>query len=271
MSLHSFFYCRPFFWLVVLLGGFLQIGCDSRTQREIPPHNIPSPSSISRDAGETKPSFGSMNRISSDSRPRIVAFGDSLTAGKGLPLAEAYPAQLQRRLDESGYRYQVINAGVSGETSAGGVRRLDQILELQPQIVILELGANDGLRGVPIAHIYRNLEAIIQRLQKKQITILLAGMDLPRNYGETYVTEFRAIYPRLAQKYGIPLIPFILQDVAGRPHLNQEDGIHPTAEGYQIVVDNVMAILEPMLKHASRSSNQRAILYSFLKKISYTP
>lgn len=243
------------------MAGFFLVGCNTQPEDDSSQPRIQSHFSKIERPNSSKPDFDSKTPFRLESRPRIVAFGDSLTAGKGVSFAEAYPAQLQRRLDELGYRYEVINAGVSGETTAGGIRRLDWILNLQPQIVILELGANDGLRGVPITHIYRILEAIIQRLQKNQITIILAGMDLPRNYGETYVTEFRAIYPRLAQKYGIPLIPFLLQDVAGRSHLNQEDGIHPTAEGYQIVVDNVMAILEPMLKHASLSSNQRAILF----------
>src|SRR5207237_10455516 len=132
----------------------------------------------------------------------IVAFGDSLSAGYGVGPEDAYPAQLQRRLNEAGYRYRVVNAGVSGETTAGGLRRVDWVLKSRPSIVILELGANDGLRGVDLAQMRRNLEGIINKLEAAQVTVVLAGMKLPPNYGAEYTTRFGAIFPELAKKYG---------------------------------------------------------------------
>ncbi|UCE63505.1 MAG: arylesterase [Nitrospirota bacterium] len=180
--------------------------------------------------------------------PRIVAFGDSLTAGYGLLSDESYPAQLQERLIKANYRYQVINAGVSGDTTAGGLRRLDWVLKSRPTIVILVLGGNDGLRGLPLDDTYANLEKIIQRLKAEGVTILLAGMKIPPNYGEAYTSEFSMMYEKLAGEYDLKLMPFFLEDVAMRPHLIQADGIHPTAEGYQIIVDNLLESLVPLLE-----------------------
>ena len=149
-----------------------------------------------------------------ESWPRIVAFGDSLTAGLGISSDQSYPAQLQERLLEADYHYVVINAGVSGDTTAGGLRRLDWILKSRPTIVILELGANDGLRGFPLDETYANLEKIIQRLKTERVTILLAGMKIPPNYGEAYTSEFSAIYEILAKKYDVELMPFFLKLVS---------------------------------------------------------
>lgn len=180
--------------------------------------------------------------------PRIVAFGDSLTAGLGVTPDEAYPAQLAQWLHEQGFAYDVINAGVSGETSAGGLRRVDWILKSQPTLVILELGVNDGLRGQPLQETYGNLKAIIQRFKAKDVMVVLAGMRLPLNYGDDYTREFSGMYERLAKEYGVPFIPFFLEGVATHRHLNQGDGVHPTAEGYSIVVQNVWKTLQPILK-----------------------
>jgi acyl-CoA thioesterase-1 len=180
--------------------------------------------------------------------PRIVAFGDSLTAGLGVPPDDAYPGQLARWLRDQGLAYEVINAGVSGETSAGGLRRVEWILKSQPMLVILELGANDGLRGQPLKDTYENLKGIIEGLQAKGVIVVLAGMRLPLNYGDNYTEEFSELYKRLAKEYDVPFIPFFLEGVATHRHLNQGDGLHPNAEGYSIVVQNVWKTLQPILK-----------------------
>ena len=186
-------------------------------------------------------------QVASLERPRIVAFGDSLTAGLGVSPDDSYPAQLQERLDQAGYHYRVINAGVSGDTTAGGLRRLDWVLKSRPDIVILELGANDGLRGHPLDETYANLEQIVRRLQSQEVTILLTGMKIPPNYGLDYTSQFAAMYERLAEKFDVPLMPFFLEDVAARRALNQADGLHPTGEGYRIVVNNLLPLLVPLL------------------------
>lgn len=183
----------------------------------------------------------------SDIRPRIVAFGDSLTAGLGVQADESYPAQLQRRLDDLNYPYRVINAGVSGDTTAGGLRRVPWILNNKPELVILELGANDGLRGLDVDQTKHNLQQIVERLKAAGTTVVLAGMKLPPNYGQDYTTRFEAIYPALAQEYRLPLIPFFLEGVGGTYSLNQADGIHPTKEGYEIIVEQVLRVLKPVL------------------------
>lgn len=190
----------------------------------------------------------------SDTRPRIVAFGDSLTAGLGVSTDESYPAQLQRRLDSLNYSYRVINAGVSGDTTAGGLRRVPWILNSKPALVILELGANDGLRGLSLDQTKHNLEQIIQRFQQAGVIVVLAGMKLPPNYGRQYTKDFEAIYQRLAAQHRLTLIPFFLEGVAASPTLNQADGIHPTGEGYAIIAEQIMEKLEPLLE---RRSGQR--------------
>lgn len=186
--------------------------------------------------------------VADEDRPRIVAFGDSLTAGFGVAAEQAYPARLQRRLEEQGLRYRVINAGVSGDTTAGGLRRVDWVLKSRPHFVILELGANDGLRGLNIEQTKANLEGIIQRCQEAGVTVILAGMKLPPNYGREYTNGFEAIYPALAKQYRLTLIRFFLDGVAGSASLNQADGIHPTSQGYSIIADKVMETVKPLLK-----------------------
>lgn len=186
-----------------------------------------------------------------DNRPRIVAFGDSLTAGLGVATEDTYPARLQRRLDEQGLRYRVINAGVSGDTTAGGVRRVEWVLKSHPDMVILELGGNDGLRGLNVQETKANLERIIQRCREASVTVVLAGMKLPPNYGADYTKAFEAIYPALAKRYRVLLIPFFLDGVAGSASLNQADGIHPTSEGYRIITEKVLEQITPLL-HARK-------------------
>jgi acyl-CoA thioesterase-1 len=188
-----------------------------------------------------------------DERPKIVAFGNSLTAGLGVQPDESYPAQLQRRLDEAGYRYRVVNAGVSGDTTAGGVRRIDWVLKSRPQIVILELGANDGLRGLTLDQVRANLEQIVQRLQAAGVTVVLAGMKLPPNYGAEYTARFAALYDELARAHGLIYMPFFLEGVGAQAALNQPDGIHPTGAGYRIIVDNLLPVLKPILMKAPQA------------------
>jgi acyl-CoA thioesterase I len=187
-------------------------------------------------------------RAVSAERPRIVAFGNSLTAGLGVPPDQSYPAHLQRTLDAAGYAYRVVNAGVSGDTTAGGIRRVSWVLNSTPAIVILELGANDGLRGLSLHETKANLERIIQQLQQASVTVVLAGMKLPPNYGQDYTGGFEALYQSLAKQYRLTLIPFFLDGVAGSSSLNQADGIHPTGEGYRLIVERVFPTLEPLLE-----------------------
>jgi len=181
----------------------------------------------------------------------ILCFGDSITAGYGLDDSEdAYPAVLQRKIDSLHLAYTVINSGVSGETTAGGRSRIDWVIKQQIDIFLLELGANDGLRGVPLSETRANLQAIIDVVREKspETTIILAGMELPPNMGQEYTKEFRQLYVALAEKNNIAFIPFILKDVGGVPSLNQADGIHPTIEGHKIVANTVWKTLKPLLK-----------------------
>ena len=179
----------------------------------------------------------------------ILCFGNSLTEGYGLKPEESYPSLLQNRIDSLGLNYRVVNAGISGETTAGGKSRLGWVLKNKVDIFILELGANDGLRGIPIKETKRNLQSIIDTVQLKipDVKIVLAGMQIPPNLGEKYTQEFKAIFPALAEENSVHLIPFLLQDVAGEIELNQEDGIHPTAEGTKLVLENVWKVLVPVL------------------------
>ncbi|WP_299180124.1 arylesterase [uncultured Aquimarina sp.] len=181
----------------------------------------------------------------------ILCFGDSLTAGYGLDdINDAYPAILQNRLDSLGLAYTVINSGLSGETTAGGKSRISWVLNQKVDVFILELGANDGLRGVPLTETRNNLQSIIDAVRKKnsETTIILAGMQLPPNMGPEYITAFRNIFPDLAQKNELALIPFLLKDVGGIPELNQADGIHPTIEGQKILANNVWEVLKTVVK-----------------------
>jgi acyl-CoA thioesterase I len=173
----------------------------------------------------------------------IVAVGDSLTAGYGLPETEAYPALLEKKLHQAGYRWQVINAGISGETSSGTLARVDWILKLKPDIVILETGANDGLRGVDPQLTRGNIDKTVAKLQENGVVVVLAGMKMLANLGPSYTAEFADIYPKVAAKHGLILIPFFLAGVAGDPGLNQADGLHPLAQGYRIITELVYPYL----------------------------
>lgn len=173
--------------------------------------------------------------------------GDSLTAGLGLPETVNYPSLIQERLDKDGYTYEVVNAGVSGDTSAGGLRRLDWSLDGNVKILVVALGANDGLRGLPPAELRRNLSTIIDRAQRRDITVILAGMEAPPNNGLEYTAAFRAAYADLARDHKLLFVPFLLQGVAGDASLNQDDGIHPNERGARILADTVWHVLRPAL------------------------
>jgi len=180
-------------------------------------------------------------------RQRIVILGDSLTYGYGLDRSESYPFLLQKRLDRSGNDYEVVNAGISGDTSAGGLRRLSWVLEGDVRVLIIELGANDGLRGLPVASLRHNLSEIIERAQEKGIAVVLTGMEAPPNYGSVYTQEFREVYQELARTYQVYFVPFLLEGVAGNPDLNLTDGIHPNASGARIVEETLWDTLKPLL------------------------
>jgi acyl-CoA thioesterase I len=181
-------------------------------------------------------------------RPKIVAFGDSLTAGFGLLEKESYPYLLQERLKADGYDYEVVNAGISGDTSLGGVDRIDWVLEMDNvQILILELGANDLLRGVPPAKMKANLDTIIRRAKAKNVRVLLCGMLAPPTMGEDYARDYTMTFPNLATEHKIAFLPFVLDKIALQREYNQADGIHPNAAGAKIMMENIYAVLKPML------------------------
>lgn len=187
-------------------------------------------------------------------RARIVALGDSLTVGLGLLETESYPSLLQDKLDEEGYPFEMVNAGVSGDTSAGGLRRLDWALEGDVRILIVALGANDGLRGLSIAEMKQNLTTIIERAREKNIVVILAGMEAPPNYGPEYVQSFRMAFREVASKQRVLFIPFLLDKVAGEGSLNQPDGIHPNAEGARLIAETVWPVLRSVLDQMGTAS-----------------
>ncbi|HVR97688.1 MAG TPA: arylesterase [Thermoanaerobaculia bacterium] len=178
----------------------------------------------------------------------VVFLGDSLTAGLGLPAEQAYPALVEQTLDREGLPVRVLNAGVSGDTTAGGLSRLDWLLQQKPGVVVVGLGANDGLRGLDLADTERNLRQIVRRSQASGARVLLLGMQIPPNYGPDYAGRFKDLYPRLAEEMDVPLVPFLLEGVGGVPELNQADGIHPNPEGQVRVAENVVPHLEDVVR-----------------------
>jgi acyl-CoA thioesterase-1 len=189
-------------------------------------------------------------RTSAVPRPRVVFLGDSLTAGYGLDAGEAYPSLVQQRLREAGIDVDIVNAGVSGDTSAGGLRRLDWSLDGGATALVVALGGNDALRGLSTRELRRNLAAIIERARQRRVTVVLAGMEAPPNLGREYTASFRQVYRDLAVEYRIALIPFLLEGVAGRPALNQADLIHPNAEGAR----RIAAVVWPFVERAVREA-----------------
>jgi acyl-CoA thioesterase I len=187
-------------------------------------------------------------------RPRIVALGDSLTAGLGLLESQSYPALVQQRIDAEGYEFDVVNAGVSGDTSAGGLRRLDWALDGDVRVLIVALGANDGLRGLSVSDMKRNLTEIISRARQRNVVVILTGMEAPPNYGQEYATAFRSAFREVAARERVLLIPFLLDKVAGHSQMNQGDGIHPNEQGARIVAETVWSVLRPILDQMASSS-----------------
>jgi acyl-CoA thioesterase I len=187
---------------------------------------------------------------SGEDRRAILILGDSLAAGAGIDLDEAFPALLQKKIDNAGLKYEVINAGVSGDTTAGGLRRLDWLLRRKIDVLILELGGNDGLRGIAPATTRTNLQTIIDRTKGKYpgVKIVIAGMQMPPNMGEEYTTAFRQVFPDLARANKAALVPFLLEGVGGKPELNLPDQIHPNPQGHEIVAENVWKVLKPVLQ-----------------------
>jgi acyl-CoA thioesterase I len=192
---------------------------------------------------------------SAASAPRIVFLGDSLTAGYGLAKEESVPSLIEAHLRAESYPYDVVNAGVSGDTSAGGLSRLDWSLDGDVRVLVLELGANDGLRGLPVENMKRNLAEVITRAQARGIKVVLTGMEAPPNFGAAYTSEFRRVFRDLAKEHDVMFVPFYLEGVAGIPSLNIADGMHPNADGARIIERSIWRALEPLLdKHAGRSA-----------------
>lgn len=221
---------------LVLLLGLALAGASCRSQ-EPPP--APAPPASAPVAGDTQPAQAA--------GPRVVFLGDSLTAGLGLSEEQAYPALLAGRLAQRGQPIQALNAGVSGDTTAGGLRRLDWLLRQQPSIIVVGLGANDALRGLPLSEIESNLRQIVTKSQQAGAQVLLLGMQIPPNYGPDYARGFADLYPRISKETKVALVPFLLAGVGGEAALNQADGIHPTAAGQEKVADNVLPYLLPLL------------------------
>lgn len=197
--------------------------------------------------------FSAEPQASGNDRQTIVVLGDSLAAGYGLDLSEAFPALLQKKIEAAGLKFSVVNAGISGDTSAGGLRRIDWLLKRRVDVLVLELGGNDGLRGIPVGVTRTNLQSIIDRTKQKypQTQIVVAGMQMPPNMGAEYNTAFEKIFPDLAKRNNAALVPFLLEGVGGKPELNLPDMIHPTAGGHQIVAENVWKVLKPVLETAT--------------------
>jgi len=183
-----------------------------------------------------------------DGRPLVVFLGDSLTAAFGLAEEQGYPARAAADLERRGLPIRALNAGISGDTTAGGLERLDWLLAQKPDLVVVELGANDGLRGQPLAAVEANLRAIVERARAAGAGVILVGMRIPPNYGPDYAHGFQEIYPRLARELDVPLVPFLLEGVAARPELNLPDGLHPNARGYEIVARTIADALAPVLE-----------------------
>jgi len=213
-----------------------------------------------RSAASASPAASAAPAVSATSPTAAVVFlGTSLTAGYGLDEDEAYPARIQQKIDSAGLSYRVINAGVSGETSAGGLRRIDWLLRQPVAVLVIELGANDGLRGQDIDSMRMNLQRIIDstRAQQPDARIVIAGMEAPPNMGRSFTDRFRRVFPEVARANDAALIPFLLDGVAAVPSLNQADGIHPTAEGQHIVAGNVWRVLGPMLERRNGGTAER--------------
>lgn len=222
-------YAVPFFALI------LAVSCSDRAPQ-------------AADATEPSRPVAAERSAPRDSRHVLVAFGDSLTAGFGAAPGKSYPDFLQQEISRRGYPWRVVNAGVSGDTTNDGLTRLPLVLAEKPEIVILELGANDGLRGLPVQRTKANLQKMIDAFREAGARVVLAGMTLPPNYGPDYIKPFEQMFKELAARNSVALIPFLLDDVGGHPSLMQADGLHPTGEGNRRVAANAMTVIGPMLR-----------------------
>ena len=209
----------------------------------------PAPAAVRR----LRPPRLRMRPAPATARPRLVVLGDSIAAGYGLRREESFPARLQERIDREGLGFEVVNAGVSGDTSAGGLRRLDWALDGDVRVLVVELGGNDGLRGLPPEELKKNLTAIVHAARERHLAVLLCGMEAPPNAGPVYATAFREAFSSVAREERVPFVRFVLDDVAGIEGLNQDDGIHPNARGARLVADTVWPALQPLLDAVSRS------------------
>ena len=233
---------------VVYFAVVLSIGCGRPQQ---PDGSSVAPQAPAPQAPKAPQAPQAPQSPQSPNTPRIVFLGDSLTAGLGLATDRSFPSLIGKKLKERGLHYDVINAGVSGDTSAGGVRRLDWSLEGDVRMLIVALGGNDALRGLPPREMKKNLATILDRARERKVPVILAGMEAPPNNGPDYTREFRNVYSELAAEYNVRLIPFLLQGVAGDASLNQPDGIHPNVRGAELVADLVWKELEPALRRPS--------------------
>jgi acyl-CoA thioesterase I len=247
LSLIVLMHSRRVFPIVLFAALACAPGCSDRSPQEQTPSGAETPAAMQPAPLGTDPD-------GAPARPRIVAFGDSLTAGLGLLEQEAYPAVLQRKIDAAGYNYEVVNAGVSGDTSASGLRRLDWALEGDVKILIVGFGGNDGLRGLPVGQMKENLTAIIRNARERGAVVILAGMEAPPNFGQEYATAFRQAFRDVALSERVLFIPFLLNNVAGTSELNQSDGIHPNRQGAEVMAASVWTVLEPLLDQMSGAS-----------------
>jgi len=235
--------------LAVLL--LMLSGCRSNTPATEPSTSGPDTSKNEISPAPVPSVTGSSLR--DDTRPRIVCFGDSLTAGYGTDADQAYPDFLQTELDHKGYSYRVVNAGVSGNTTKDGVERLQSVLAMKPAIIVVEFGGNDGLRGLRIADTRANLDKIVSTLTASRTKVVMAGITLPPDYGPDYIRQFNETYSILASKYHVPLFPFLLKGVFGVDGMMQADRTHATAQGNKVVAENVLTLIQPLLKKPSPS------------------
>ncbi len=228
--------------ILVLLGVFgcaIACGGGRDSESDNPPARTAAPAAAEAPSDDA------------DTRPKVVCLGDSLTAGLGLVESQSYPSILQQRIDAADLEFAVVNAGVSGDTSAGGLRRLDWVLKDDVQVLIVALGGNDALRGLSVADMKQNLSEIVQHAQSRGVAVVLAGMQAPPNYGGEYASAFRQAFADLARQHRVTYVPFILENVAGDPSLNQADGIHPNARGAEIMADTVWKAVRPLLVNLS--------------------
>jgi len=225
------------------------VGCGSRDAAQPKSNSGQARVGPKSDSSQTRQN---LTAAANGGRAKIVILGDSLTAGLGLPVEQSYPSVLQQRINDSGLPFDVVNAGVSGDTSAGGLSRLDWSLQGDVRVLVVALGGNDALRALPVEELTKNLSRIIERAQARHITVILAGMEAPPNWGRDYIVAFHRVYVELAAKYHVALVPFLLQNVAGDDTLNQSDGIHPTAAGARIVADNVWSVLRTVAEQAQQ-------------------